>query len=127
MARFDINTPITTREPTVPVDGELPIGRHLFRLEVIDREGRRSTPNDAIVDVQRIVVSPVVTPVVSPVLTPGVSPVVSPVIAPVVGPRPPLVSPIRPTPVIITRDAASPPPRRSRKRTKRGRTKKEKP
>ena len=121
MARFDINTPITTREPTVPVDAGLPIGRHRFRLEVFDRQGRRSTPNDAIVEVQRIVVNPVL-----PVLSPVVSPVISPVIAPVVGPRPPVV-PIRPTPVIITREAPSPPPRRSRKRTKRGRTKKEKP
>ena len=94
MARFDINTPITTREPTVPVDAGLPIGRHLFRLEVIDRQGRRSIPADAIVEVQRIVVDP----------------------------RPP-VPPTDPTgPVIITRTAVSPSPRRSR-----GRMKKEKP
>jgi len=95
MARFDINRPITTREPTVPVDAGLPIGRHLFRLEVIDRQGRRSTPNDAIVEVQRIVIDP----------------------------RPPVLPPIDPTrPVVITRSAVTPSPRRPR-----GRTKKEKP
>jgi hypothetical protein len=98
MARFDINRPITTREPTVPVDAGLPIGRHLFRLEVIDRLGRRSTPNDAIVEVQRIVVDP----------------------RPPVPPLPPPIDPTRP--VIITRSAVSPSPRR-----RRGRTKKEKP
>ena len=40
MARFDVNTPITTREPTITVDAGLPIGRHRFRLEVIDASGR---------------------------------------------------------------------------------------
>ena len=97
MARFDLNTPITTREPTVPVDAGLPLGRHLFRLEVIDRQGRRSTPNDAIVEVQRIVVDP----------------------------RPPGPPPIVPTgPVIITRAAGSPSPQRSRGRKQRAKKEK---
>ena len=94
MARFAVNRPITTSEPTVTVDAGLPIGRHRFRLEVIGAAGSRSAPDEAIVEVQSIVVDP----------------------------RPP-VPPTDPTgPVIITRTAVSPSPRRSR-----GRMKKEKP
>jgi hypothetical protein len=55
MARFVINTPITTREPTVTVDAGLPIGRHGFRLVVVDARGVRSTAHDAVVDIQRVV------------------------------------------------------------------------
>ena len=58
MARFLVNTPITTREPTVTVDAGLEIGRHRFRLAVIDREGRTSPPHEAIVEVQRLVIDP---------------------------------------------------------------------
>ena len=89
MARFDINAPITTREPTVTVDAGLPIGRHRFRLEVIDGQGRRSTPHDAIVDVQGLVIDP----------------------------RPSVLAPIDPTRPVIG-GALSPTPRRSRARRK---------
>ena len=58
MARFAVNTPITTREPTVTVDAGLEIGRHRFQLAVIDREGRASPPHEAIVEVQRVVIEP---------------------------------------------------------------------
>jgi hypothetical protein len=58
VARFAIDTPITTREPTVTVDAGLAIGRHRFRLDVIDREGRASLPHEAIVEVQRVVIDP---------------------------------------------------------------------
>jgi hypothetical protein len=97
MARFEINEPIATTEPTIVVENELAIGGHHFRLEVIDRLGRRSTPNDAIVQVQRIVLPP----------------------------RPPAPSPIDPTPRLVDGRAtpseldssASPPPRpRSRRK-----------
>jgi len=92
MARFDINTPIATREPTVPVDAGLPAGRHLFRLEVIDRLGRRSrTPSHVIVEVQPIVVDA----------------------------RPPVLPSVDPTrPGIITRPPVLRPPRRSPGRRK---------
>src|SRR5262245_56633210 len=74
MARFEINAPITTREPTVTVDAGLSIGRHRFRLEVIDAQRRTSSPHEAIVEVQRIVVDPLPTGPIGPV-----RPVVDPV------------------------------------------------
>ena len=55
MARFVVGEPQTTREPTIVVDAGLPVGRHRFRLEVVDSNGLRSAPDDAIVEVQRIV------------------------------------------------------------------------
>ena len=55
MARFVVNTPISTREPAVTVDAGLAAGRHRFRLVVVDARGVRGLPHDAIVDVQRIV------------------------------------------------------------------------
>jgi len=98
MARFAINTPITTREPTVTVDAGLPIGRHRFRLEVIGAQRRPSTPNDAIVEVQRLAVDP----------RPPVLPPIDP-IRPVIG----RVAPIGPT-----GPSVSPTPRRPRARRK---------
>ena len=93
MARFEINTPITTREGTVTVDAGLAVGRHRFRLDVIDAQGRRSrTAGEAIVEVQRIVVDP----------RPPVPPVV-------IDPRPP---------VIITRPGVAPSGRSRRSRKK---------
>lgn len=99
MARFVVNTPITTREPSVTVDAGLPIGRHRFRLEVIDAAGLRSRPVDAIIEVQRLVVRPdVVIPPTDP-------------IRPVLDPR----VPIRPT-----GRSVSSPRRRPRARRKKG-------
>lgn len=101
MARFEVNAPISTREPAVTVDAGLPIGRHRFRLQVVDTAGRRSTPHDAIVEVRRIIVEP------------------RPPVGPVIEPRPPIgpvIDPIRP--VVIPRTAATPSPRRPRPRTK---------
>jgi hypothetical protein len=139
MPTFAVNTPITTREPTVTVDAGLPVGRHRFRLEVIDTAGLRSTrPDEAVVEIQRVVVDPgpVITgPIVTgPIVTGPIvaTPIPSPgpiVLTPVPQPGPivltPVPGPIRPP---IVRDAppdtAPPdaaPPRR------RGRRKKEKP
>jgi hypothetical protein len=93
MARFEINRPITTREATVTVDAGLAAGRHRFRLDVIDAQGRRSqTPGEAIVEVQRIVVDP----------RPPVPPIV-------IDPRPP---------VVITRPGGAPTRRTSRRSPK---------
>src|SRR5689334_1287692 len=58
MARFAVRTPITTRESTITVDEGLAIGRHRFRLEVIDSAGLRSAPDEIVVEVQRIIVDP---------------------------------------------------------------------
>lgn len=74
MARFVLNQPITTAEPVIAVDAGLPLGRHRFRLEVVDARGRRSAPDETIVEVQRIVVPPIQPPVVPP--GPGPVPVI---------------------------------------------------
>ena len=58
MARFVVGTPQITREPTITVDAGLPVGRHRFRLEVVDASGLRSAPDEAIVEVQRIIIDP---------------------------------------------------------------------
>ena len=97
MARFVVGTPQVTREPTIVVDAGLPVGRHRFRLEVLDSTGLRSRPDDAIVDVQRIIVDPgpVITsgptiptpgPVIGPVTGPITGPVTGPITGPVTGP-----------------------------------------
>lgn len=67
-----MNTPITTPEPAVTVDAGLPVGRHRFRLEVIDTAGLRSRPDETIVEVQRIIIDPTpVGPTPIPIPTPG--------------------------------------------------------
>jgi hypothetical protein len=100
MARFVAGTPITSREPTMVVDAGLPVGRHRFRLEVFDSAGRRSAADDAIVEVQRLIVEPggPIVPTPGPVIpTPGpVIPTPGPVI-PTPGPVIPTPGPIRPT------------------------------
>ncbi len=86
MARFEVRTPITTREPTIVVDAGLPVGRHRFRLEVIDTTGQRSAPDDAIVDVQRIVGPGPVIPTPGPIIPTPIIPTPGPII-PRQGPR----------------------------------------
>jgi hypothetical protein len=53
MAEFAVNTDVVTREPTVEVtlspDRPLRLGRHTFRLIVIDDSGNKSIPDDVVV------------------------------------------------------------------------------
>ncbi len=49
MAKFTVNSPITTDTPTVAVDGGLPPGTHRFQLVAVDEAGNRSQP--AVADV----------------------------------------------------------------------------
>jgi hypothetical protein len=118
MARFEINTPLITREPTVTVDAGLAIGRHRFRLEVIDAQRRTSLPHEAIVEVQRIVVDPQPTGPIGPV-----GPVIDPV-GPVVGPVRPVIEPapvigrVTPAGGTGTSDEPAPRPRTRRKKEK---------
>lgn len=53
MAEFIINTEVKTETPTVEVtvsrDRPLPLGRHVFRLVVVDDSGNTSIPDDVIV------------------------------------------------------------------------------
>ena len=107
MARFVVGEPHITREPTIVVDAGLPIGRHRFRLEVVDSAGLRSAPDDALVDVQRIIVDPgplipsgpiipTPGPVIGPVTGPITGPITGPVTGPITGPTGPIIRRTRP-------------------------------
>jgi hypothetical protein len=114
MARFAINEPIVTGEPTIVVDAGLPVGRHRFRLEVVDTAGQVSRPDEAIVEVQRIVTPPVPPVVVEPVPRPPIGP------TPPIGPRPPVTpTPIGPRPIVDPTPIRPVPigPRRPRRRS----------
>ena len=53
MAKFTINVPVQTADPTVTVDPDpqapLVPGRHRFRLEVVDDSGNRSAADEVVV------------------------------------------------------------------------------
>ena len=99
MARFVVGEPQITREPTIVVDAGLPVGRHRFRLEVVDSAGLRSKPDDALVDVQRIIIDPgPIIPSGPIVPTPG--PVIGPITSPIIGT---ITGPVAPTPTPIIR------------------------
>jgi len=50
MPKFAVNKPIKTAEPSIVVDA-LPLGRHVFRLVVVDQNGRTSAPDELVVTV----------------------------------------------------------------------------
>ena len=52
MARFEPGRPIETDEDSILVE-DLPLGRHVFRLVVTDRDGNRSEPDEIEVTVER--------------------------------------------------------------------------
>ncbi len=52
------NQPIRTREPRLTIDGNLPLGRHRFRLVVVDNDGNRSAPDEIIVAIVRGIIDP---------------------------------------------------------------------
>jgi hypothetical protein len=89
MTAFAIGTPVITREVTITVDAGLPIGRHRFRLEVIDAADRRSAADEEIVEVQGRVIGPT-----GPVIDPA-GPVIDPT-GPVIGPAGPVIGPVGP-------------------------------
>lgn len=53
MAKFTINVPVETDQPNVTVEQEaaspMIVGRHRFRLEVVDDSGNRSAPDEVVV------------------------------------------------------------------------------
>ncbi len=58
MAKFAVGQSLTTTEPTIAVDGGLPIGAHRFQLVVVNGRGVKSAPDEAVVQVQRTLVLP---------------------------------------------------------------------
>jgi len=52
MARLETDHPIETFEPRLRVEAGLLVGRHRFRLDVIDESGRRSRPDIVTVEVR---------------------------------------------------------------------------
>jgi len=91
MAKFVLGQPVVTAVPNAVVDAGLPVGQHLFQLEVLTDSGQKSAPDIAVVQVEASVAPlqpvPVVVPPVDPsTLTPVVapSPIVSPVATPIV-------------------------------------------
>ncbi|KQP37382.1 hypothetical protein [Pseudorhodoferax sp. Leaf274] len=97
MAQFAVGKPITTDTPGIAVDAGLAVGRHRFRLEVLDAAGLRSrVADEVVVQVQRLVVPdrPIPTPV-TPVTPVRPTPVVTPIVTPIVNPVRPVVTPVR--------------------------------
>ena len=58
MTSFVQGKPVSTTTPSVVVDAGLPLGKHLFTLEVEDDEGNRSNRARAVV----VVIEPVPAP-----------------------------------------------------------------
>jgi hypothetical protein len=54
MANFRERRRVETRTPQVKVDGGLPVGRHTFRLTVVDSSGNRSRSARIVVNIIRI-------------------------------------------------------------------------
>jgi hypothetical protein len=65
MARFVVDSAITTTESLIVVDAGLPAGRHLFQLVVEDEAGNRSRPDRTVVTVQQRAAPTVTRPSVS--------------------------------------------------------------
>jgi hypothetical protein len=53
MARLTVGVPVTTETPTLQVDAGLRVGRHTFRLVVVDDDGNVSAPAEMVVRVVR--------------------------------------------------------------------------
>lgn len=58
MTKLVPNEPVRTRAARITIDGDLPIGRHTFRLVVIDNDGNRSEPDEVVVSIVRGIIDP---------------------------------------------------------------------
>lgn len=63
MPRFVPGRPVVTEEPVVEVE-DLPVGRHRFRLVVVNDQGVRSRPAEVVVEVVPGIPTPVDDPIV---------------------------------------------------------------
>jgi len=52
MAQFKASVPVTTTTPTVTVDPPLAVGKHLFRLVVVNDKGQQSDAAEQVVVVR---------------------------------------------------------------------------
>lgn len=59
MARFVVNEPIRSTEPTIVVDAGLPLGEHRFQLVVTDSAGHNSRPDVVTVQIVRFSPTPI--------------------------------------------------------------------
>jgi hypothetical protein len=75
MADFTLQREFTTREPVLPVTGNLAVGLHTFQLVAVDQSGNKSRPTQVSVEVVRgtIPVTPIIRggTVVTPVIRDG--------------------------------------------------------
>jgi len=66
MAKFALGQPVVTAEPSVVVDAGLPAGQHRFQLEVVTDSRRKSAPDIAVVQVEKLIAP--LEPLVSPTI-----------------------------------------------------------
>jgi hypothetical protein len=75
MADFTVQREFTTREPVLPVTGNLTVGLHTFQLVAVDQSGNKSRPAQISVEIVRgtILETPVIRggTVVTPVIRGG--------------------------------------------------------
>lgn len=74
MADFTLQREFITREPVLPVTGNLTVGLHIFQLVAVDQSGNKSRPAQISVEIVRgTVVTPVIRDgtVVTPVIRGG--------------------------------------------------------
>lgn len=76
MTQFVVNQPVSTDTAVVTVDAGLAVGSHRFRLEVVDSAGNVSKADEAVVQVERVIVAQPTTTTTTtrPVLTPTPTP-----------------------------------------------------
>jgi len=66
MAKFALGQPVVTAEPSVVVDAGLPAGQQRFQVEVVTDSRRKSAPDIAVVQVEKLIapLEPLVSPTV---------------------------------------------------------------
>jgi hypothetical protein len=62
MAAFQVGLPIKTTTSSIIVDAGLPVGDHVFQLQVEDNDGNISAPMRVLVKITAVLTSPTFTP-----------------------------------------------------------------
>jgi hypothetical protein len=71
MAAFQVGFPIRTTTSSILVDAGLPVGDHVFQLQVQDNDDNISAPMRVLVKITPVIISPTFT-TLSPTITPGI-------------------------------------------------------